>query len=113
MNCRSRQRDSQEIDDYLDRRCESFETAASRPPRDEDSSLMLSIIYLMLRSARRARLEARTALLQLFFLSYTRFPDSLESGNRGRQGRDGCPWGPAFAEATRTALFSYALTRES
>ena len=45
-------RGCQEIDDYLDRRCASFETAASRPPQDEDSSSMPSITYLMLRSAR-------------------------------------------------------------
>src|SRR5215469_17958660 len=73
-------RGCQEIDDYFDRRCESFETAASRPPQDEDSSLMPSITYLMLRSARGARLEARTTLLQLFFLSAAGFPDSLIRG---------------------------------
>ena len=47
---------------------------------------MPSMMYLMLSSARRARLEARTGLLQLSFLSAARFPDSLESGNPGAQG---------------------------
>jgi hypothetical protein len=40
---------------------------------------MPSIIYLMLRSARRARLEARTTLLQLRCDRVEQFPDSLES----------------------------------
>jgi hypothetical protein len=39
---------------------------------------MPSMTYLMLRSARRARLEARTALLQLFLFIAVRFPDILE-----------------------------------
>jgi hypothetical protein len=34
----------------------------------------------MLRSARRARLEARTALMQLIFLRVDEFPDSLLRG---------------------------------
>jgi hypothetical protein len=38
---------------------------------------MLSKNYLMLRSARRARLEARTVLLQRFFGRSGQFPDSL------------------------------------
>ena len=46
---------------------------------------MPSKSYLMLRSARRARLEARTGLLQLFFLSAARFSNNLESGNRGAE----------------------------
>src|ERR1700739_1907803 len=71
-----------------------FEAAASRPPQDEDSSLMPSITYLMLRSARRARLEARTALLQLFFFSATRFPDSLEGRDLSHR------WALAFAGVT-------------
>jgi hypothetical protein len=33
--------------------------------------------YLMLRSAQRARLEARTASLQLIFWCVKQFPDSL------------------------------------
>jgi predicted component of type VI protein secretion system len=33
--------------------------------------------YLMLRSAQRARLEARTASLQLIFWCVSQFPDSL------------------------------------
>jgi len=33
--------------------------------------------YLMLRSAQRARLEARTASLQLSFWCVNQFPDSL------------------------------------
>jgi hypothetical protein len=33
--------------------------------------------YLMLRSARRARLEARAALLQLIFSAPVEFPDIL------------------------------------
>ena len=41
---------------------------------------MLSKTHLMLRSARRARLEARTALLQLSLRRFGRFPDSLFSG---------------------------------
>ena len=52
------------IDHWLDQCCASFETAASRLPQDEDRFLIVSIIYLMLRSAQRARLEARTALLR-------------------------------------------------
>jgi len=37
----------------------SFETAASRPPQDEENFLMPLKINLMLRSAQRAHLEAR------------------------------------------------------
>ncbi len=48
---------------WLDRHRASFETAALRPPQDEDF-LMPIRTYLMLRSARRARLEARTTSLQ-------------------------------------------------
>src|SRR5215469_12299635 len=42
---------------------ESFETAAVRPPQDEGLSLRLKQ-HLMLSSARRARLEAPTTVLQ-------------------------------------------------
>jgi hypothetical protein len=42
---------------------------------------MLSNNYLMLRSARGARLEARTALLQLSLRRFGRFPDSRFRGN--------------------------------
>src|SRR6266436_2820957 len=35
-----------------------------RPPQDEENFLMPSTTYLMLRSAQRARLEARTMLIQ-------------------------------------------------
>jgi hypothetical protein len=44
---------------------------------------MPSITYLMLRSAQRARLEARTALLQLIFVWLDKFSDSLASGGAG------------------------------
>jgi len=37
--------------------------------------------YLMLRSAQRASLEARTASLHLIFRCVNRFPDSLFRGN--------------------------------
>jgi len=37
-------------------------------------------MYLMLRSARRAHLEARTASLRRFLRGLGRFPDSLEGG---------------------------------
>jgi len=43
---------------------------------------MLSKDYLMMRSAQRARLEARTAPRQLIFWC-NQFPDSLESGGPG------------------------------
>src|SRR6202045_4412086 len=49
----------------LDRRCASFETAASQPPQDEDLFSMPSRTFLMLRSAPRAHLEARTTPGQL------------------------------------------------
>ena len=39
--------------------------------------------YLMLRSAQKACLEARTASLQLVFLFVGQFPDSLFRGNDG------------------------------
>src|SRR5438045_5619297 len=45
------------------RRCAPFETAASQPPQDEESLGMPSIQYLILRSARRARLEGRRTLM--------------------------------------------------
>src|SRR5258708_3048106 len=48
-----------EADERPDLRGASFETAASRPPQDEELFLMPSTTYLMLRSAPRARLEAR------------------------------------------------------
>ena len=63
------------------------------------------MVYLMLRSAQRARLEARSALLHRFFLSVDRFPDIRESGYLGQmlaaitldpRLRDAC------AEVTRT-----------
>jgi hypothetical protein len=41
----------------------SFETVASRPPQDEDHQMMPSKSALILRSARRARLEGRIAAL--------------------------------------------------
>src|ERR1700731_3000243 len=50
--------------DSLDHRLASFETPASRPPQDEDYLNCLLEASLMLRSARRARLEARTMLMQ-------------------------------------------------
>src|ERR1700751_2986105 len=64
-------RGCKEIDDRLDHRRASFETAASQLPQDEEFFLMLSKAFLMLRSARRAcprlelgaRLEARTAAM--------------------------------------------------
>jgi hypothetical protein len=40
--------------------------------------------YLMLRSAQRARLEARTASLQLIFWCVDQFPDSLLRGGDGK-----------------------------
>src|SRR5271168_3061546 len=41
----------------LDQRSASFETAAARPPQDEDLSLMPSRTYLMLRSASQERVS--------------------------------------------------------
>jgi hypothetical protein len=41
---------------------------------------MPSMIYLMLRSARRARLEARTALSQLIFSALIDFLTASEAG---------------------------------
>jgi hypothetical protein len=38
--------------------------AAARPPQDEEVFLMPSIFYLILRSARRARLEGRMESMQ-------------------------------------------------
>jgi len=51
--------------------------------------------YLMLRSAQKARLEARNASLQLVFRFVGQFPDSLEGRCPFR------PWVPAFAGKTR------------
>jgi hypothetical protein len=48
--------------------------------------------HLMLRSARRARLEARTALLQCSSCRVDQFPDSLESGNPGAAKTGRLPW---------------------
>jgi hypothetical protein len=45
---------------------------------------MPSTDYRMLRSARRAHLEARTALLQRSFCRVGKFADSLASGGPGR-----------------------------
>src|SRR6266702_6428866 len=42
----------------------SFETAAPRPPQDEEGLRMPLTIHLILRSARRARLEGRTLFVQ-------------------------------------------------
>src|SRR5205085_971279 len=56
-------------DCLLDRGCASFETAASRPPQDEDIFLMPSKICLMLRSARegasRSTHDAHAAIVLL------------------------------------------------
>jgi hypothetical protein len=38
--------------------------AAARPPQDEEEIFVPSVIYLILRSARRARLEGRTMSMQ-------------------------------------------------
>jgi len=57
-------RGCQEIANCLDQHCASFETAAARPPQDEELSNAIRD-FLMLRSARRARLEARTDAMQL------------------------------------------------
>jgi hypothetical protein len=70
----------QEIEKWLDQRCASFEASLREAPQDEDGSLMPSMIYLMLRSARRARLEARTALLQLIFSALIDFLTASEAG---------------------------------
>jgi hypothetical protein len=52
---------------------------------------MASKDYLMLRSAQRARLEARTASLQLIFWCVNQFPDSLlrRCDGMGRAGSTG------------------------
>jgi hypothetical protein len=42
--------------------------------------------YLMLRSAQRARLEARTASLQLIFWCVNQFPDSLHHRREDENG---------------------------
>jgi hypothetical protein len=52
---------------------------------------MPSMTHLMLRSAQRARLEARTALLQLIFVRLDKFSDSLEKRESRAPGRNGCP----------------------
>src|SRR5215471_6120927 len=49
----------------LNQRSASFETTATRPPQDKEFFLM-SARYLLLRSARSARLEARTIPMQLY-----------------------------------------------
>src|SRR5882672_11146757 len=46
------------------RHCASFETAAARPPQDEEYFFAPSTIHLILRSALRARLEGRTLVMQ-------------------------------------------------
>jgi hypothetical protein len=48
------------IDDRLDQRRAFFETAAAQLPQNEEIPLMPSKDYLMLRSAQKARLEARS-----------------------------------------------------
>jgi hypothetical protein len=48
----------------LDEGCASFETAGSRPPQDEEVFSTPAKASLMLRSVRRARLEARTTAMQ-------------------------------------------------
>ena len=72
-----------------------FEASLREAPRDEDSSLLPSITYLMLRSApfetppaaapqdKRARLEARTALLRLIFSALTDFVTASFAGMTG------------------------------
>jgi hypothetical protein len=49
--------------------------------------------YLMLRSAQRARLEARTASLQLIFWCVNQFPDSLlrRCDDPARRSKNGIP----------------------
>src|SRR5260370_31459976 len=71
----------------------SVSEPADGPAQDEGRFLVPSKAYFMLRSARRARLEARTTSMQPFL---GQFPDSLESGNSWPlPGR--LPWTPAFA----------------
>ncbi len=56
----------QEIHSWLDRRCASFETAASLPPQDEEFYQYYQSLILILRSAQRARLEGRKVVTQPF-----------------------------------------------
>src|SRR5215469_11400380 len=71
--------------DRLGRRCASFEASLREAPQDEDSFLILSITYLMLRSAQRAHLEARTALVQLIFSAWIDFLTASKAGTQGFQ----------------------------
>jgi hypothetical protein len=52
----------------LGQRLASFETAAARPPQDEEFSQSHQSLILILRSARGARLEGRTTAMQPFML---------------------------------------------
>jgi hypothetical protein len=56
---------------------------------------MLSKGSLMLRSAQRARLEARTASLQLIFWCVNQFPDSLLPAGKTEKTRFVMPILPA------------------
>src|SRR5437763_648565 len=70
----------------LDQHPASFETTASRPPQDDVLS-MPSKNYVILRSARRARLEGRTTALQpayprlLATCQRSRLSPGMRSGN--------------------------------
>src|SRR5262249_52913757 len=79
----TRERGCLEINDWLDQPRASFETAASQLPQDEGIFLMPSKAFLMLRSAQKARLEARALPDAGFSCPVHQFPDSLESGHPG------------------------------
>jgi hypothetical protein len=71
-----------ETDDWLDWSCASFETPASWAPQDEETLSMPSTITLMLRSARRARLEARIAAMQRYCRCSPQFCNGPETRER-------------------------------
>jgi hypothetical protein len=67
--------------------------------------------YLMVRSAQRARLEARTASLQFFFRCVNQLPDSLGSGAAGQ--RQDPNWAKSGRDAGEPRGFGFALPRSS
>ena len=67
---------------------------------------MLSTMYLMMRSAHRARLEARTTSMQAVVHSFCQFLRTLECRNLGRQVHWPELLDPAFAQVILNHSFS-------
>jgi len=81
----------------------SFETAASRPPQDEENFSFHVPIFLILRSARCARREGRTMPIQprrrRFIMNFGRLRSEFStfaSGSRGKQAPHSNPFRGGF-----------------